>query len=133
MSTQKEDEEQGLEDPQDLKSYATWASAFVNERGRPPSSFETWKALTSDVMEMALCESQRVVLRIGQAYRFTPYEGCKTCDALASEARESYGHEPGFNWSERVGKALASTSIQAPAGMTREEMRDFVSKHGRAA
>lgn len=120
-------------DPQELKDYAKWASAFVNESGHPPSSFETWKALTSDVMEMTLCDSKKVVLRIGQVYRFTPYQGCKSCEALAANAREAYGHEFGFDWQARMQKALAPTSIQAPKGVTHDEMRDFTIKHGRAA
>lgn len=46
-----------------------------------------------EVMEMALCESQKLTLRIGHAYRFVPVAGCKSCEALAAEANEAYGYD----------------------------------------
>lgn len=44
-----------------------------------------------EVMEMALCESRRLVLRIGQAYRFVPMGGCKTCEEMKAEHDQAYG------------------------------------------
>lgn len=43
-----------------------------------------------EIMEMALCESRRLVLRIGQAYRFVPMEGCKTCEEMKAEHDQAY-------------------------------------------
>lgn len=43
-----------------------------------------------EIMEMALCESRRLVLRIGQAYRFTPMDGCKTCEEMKDEHDQTY-------------------------------------------
>lgn len=44
-----------------------------------------------EVMEMALCESRRLVLRIGQAYRFVPMDGCATCETMKKEHDDAYG------------------------------------------
>ena len=43
-----------------------------------------------EIMGMALCESRRLVLRIGQAYRFTPMDGCKTCEEMKEEHDQAY-------------------------------------------
>lgn len=43
-----------------------------------------------EVMEMALCESRRLVLRIGQTYRFVPRDGCKACEELKVEHDQAY-------------------------------------------
>lgn len=45
---------------------------------------------SEEVMEMALCESRRLVLRIGQAYRFVPMKGCKTCEEMKAEHDDAY-------------------------------------------
>lgn len=46
-----------------------------------------------EVMEMALCEKDTVVLRIGQLYRFVPVAGCKECDKLKQEHDEAYSFQ----------------------------------------
>lgn len=43
-----------------------------------------------EILEMAMCESRRLVLRIGQAYRFVPMEGCKTCEEMKAEHDQAY-------------------------------------------
>ena len=43
-----------------------------------------------EIMDMALCESRRLALRIGQAYRFVPMEGCKTCEEMKAEHDQAY-------------------------------------------
>lgn len=47
-----------------------------------------------DVMDMALCESQRVVLREGQLYRFRRVGDCETCAAMSAASLEAYGEPP---------------------------------------
>jgi hypothetical protein len=44
-----------------------------------------------EVMELALCESQSLVLRVGQLYRFRPVGDCEKCSAMAYEAERAYG------------------------------------------
>ena len=43
------------------------------------------------VFESALCESRSLVLHIGRLYRFTPIDGCKSCEAMQIEHDEAYG------------------------------------------
>ena len=38
-----------------------------------------------DVMELTLCESQKLRLRPGMLYRFTVQEGCRSCERLLAE------------------------------------------------
>lgn len=47
-----------------------------------------------DTMDMALCESHKLVLRIGQRYRFYPIGDCATCAAMRAEHDEAYGVAP---------------------------------------
>lgn len=59
------------------------------------AAWNAWQAAhqsqdAEEVMEMALCESRRLVLRIGQAYRFVPMEGCKTCEEMKAEHDQAY-------------------------------------------
>lgn len=44
----------------------------------------------ADVMDMALCERENVVLRVGQTYRFRPVGDCARCAELAAQAVEAY-------------------------------------------
>lgn len=52
--------------------------------------------LTNDdaPMELALCESTRLVLREGRAYRFVRVNDCPTCAAMSEASREAYGAPP---------------------------------------
>lgn len=36
-----------------------------------------------DIHEMALCEQEKLILRQGRLYRFTPITGCRRCEELA--------------------------------------------------
>lgn len=62
----------------------TVAAAFWNARAALQSQDR------EEIMEMALCESRRLVLRVGQAYRFVPMKGCKTCEEMKAEHDEAY-------------------------------------------
>lgn len=42
---------------------------------------------------MALCEMERLVIRIGVPYVFHQIGGCKKCAELAASARFAYGDE----------------------------------------
>lgn len=44
-----------------------------------------------ECMEMWLCESRRLVLHIGQLYRFTPDPTCESCMEMKREHDEAYG------------------------------------------
>ena len=64
----------------------------INELARAALSDTSQPAMPADeVMEMALCESRRLVLRIGQAYRFVPMDGCATCETMKKEHDDAYG------------------------------------------
>ena len=61
-------------------------------------AFNAWQAAIAsqdreEIIEMALCESRQLVLRIGQAYRFTPRDGCKTCEEMKNEHDQAYSIE----------------------------------------
>ena len=47
------------------------------------------KDRASDVMEMALCEPNHIILRPGQLYRFTALDGCKECAELAAAYKDT--------------------------------------------
>lgn len=68
-----------------LPSYSTALSVGIQD-GRAVLQSQD----ADEVMEMALCESRRLVLRIGQAYRFVPVEGCKTCEEMKAEHDQAY-------------------------------------------
>lgn len=44
-----------------------------------------------EVMNLALCEASKLVLRVGQLYRFRPVGDCNECARLALAAQEAYG------------------------------------------
>ena len=44
-------------------------------------------------IEMALCEVEHVVLRIGVPYVFYQVGDCAKCANLAAKARKAYGYE----------------------------------------
>ncbi len=48
------------------------------------------RRLRGEVWERPLCESRRVVLRIGQGYRFVPDPDCESCMQMKREHDEAY-------------------------------------------
>ena len=76
---------QVLEFVKELKSY----KALIDALSAPAAP----QALSENdhVMESWLCESRRLVLRIGQLYRFKVDPTCATCVAMKAEHDSAYG------------------------------------------
>lgn len=49
------------------------------------------KERDEDTIDMALCGSRKLVLHIGQRYRFYPVGDCAMCAAMRAEHDEAYG------------------------------------------
>jgi hypothetical protein len=73
------------------KTYATTDDSEVRALYAHPAPAEP----SAEVMDMALCESQSIVLRVGQTYRFRPVGDCEKCKAMAQAAHDAYGPNMG--------------------------------------
>lgn len=77
-----------------------YANGLIYANGLTQAAFESWQAaralLEAEVarlrpMEMCICESQSLVLRLNHPYTFIEMEGCESCKSMADAAREAYG------------------------------------------
>lgn len=67
----------------------------------------------NEITEMRLCEASRVVLRVGQLYRFTVAPGCRMCESAAGIAPRTDAAEV---TSEHVDRP--AVAADAPCGMS---------------
>lgn len=75
----------------DTTDYEEMASlADEHEPASPPLSAQP----AAEPVELALCESQRLVLREGVLYRFVKVGDCEECAAMSAASLEAYGATP---------------------------------------
>lgn len=77
--------------PDMLNTYRASVQEAVNQLYAALDGAAAVQSESDEVMDMALCEAEHVVLRVGQLYRFKPVGDCEECAALAQAAREAYG------------------------------------------
>jgi len=65
--------------------------ATASVAGLSTKAYQAQPAPAVEVRDMALCERHRLVLRIGQPYRFFAIPGCATCAEMKAQSDASYG------------------------------------------
>ena len=74
----------------DLRRLVDWCEKTARSYARAAVRAALQSQDREEVIEMALCESRKLVLRIGQTYRFVPVDGCNTCEEMKAEHDQAY-------------------------------------------